>query len=58
MRNKTRISTHGTVNSRERNERHLKIQRSKLSHFADDMVLYIESPKDHQKATRNNKQLQ
>ena len=26
----------------------------KLSLFADDMILYIENPKDHQKITRVN----
>ena len=26
----------------------------KLSLFADDMILYIENPKDHQKITRTN----
>ena len=30
---------------------------AKLSLFADDMILYIENPKDHQKITRANQQI-
>ena len=32
--------------SRKRNKRNLDWKRSKLSLFADDMILYIENPKD------------
>ena len=31
------------------------MEEVKMSRFADDMMLYIESPKDHQITTRTNK---
>ena len=59
IRNKTRVSTLTTViqhsfeipsysnQRRKRNERNpVQKRRRKLSLFADDMILYIENPKD------------
>ena len=44
-----------TANIAEKEIKGIQIGKEvKLSLFADDMILYIENPKDHQKITRAN----
>ena len=44
-----------TANRKEKEIKGIQVGKEvKLSLFADDMILYIENPKDHQKITRAN----
>ena len=66
LKSRTRVSTLTTTiqhsfgsvghsnQSRKRNKRNPDRKRRSKTLFADDMILYIENPKDYQKITRAN----